>query len=516
MPSAKQIISMPSAKTIISTAASLAATAMVVRKFANSVLPRHLQDQLFSSLYTFLNRFSTQLTLVLEEFNGFAANELYAAAEIYLGSKISPSTTRLKVFKHDGDKDLSISMEKGEEIIDVFQGMKLQWQLVCLDNQKNTFRSTDGLSSVVRSETRSFQLTFHKKHKDKVFNSYFPFLLSRSKALNEEKKTLKLHTIENERISRHMGEAWTSVNLKHPATFSTVAMDSEVKQALMDDLEMFVKRKEFYKRVGKAWKRGYLLYGPPGTGKSSLIAAMANFLNFDVYDLELTDVRRNSDLRRLLIGTANQSILVIEDIDCTVDFKDREAPVIVEAGGRPKFRPENQVTLSGLLNFIDGLWSSCGDERIIIFTTNHKDKLDPALLRPGRMDKHIHMSYCSFCGFKTLAKNYLMIDDHPLFGDIQRLIAEVEVTPAQVAEELMMSDSPDVALQGLIEFIQRKKIEDLEAKAKEERESQNGQETKDNGQNMKGGKDEGQNGKETKGGEAKTKRPGNGKQHSSD
>lgn len=50
------------------------------------------------------------------------------------------------------------------------------------------------------------------------------------------------------------------------------------------------------------------------------------------------------------------------------------------------------VTLSGLLNFIDGSWSWCGEGRIIPFSTNHKEKLDPALLRPGRMDARIHMS----------------------------------------------------------------------------------------------------------------------------
>ncbi|KAJ6367141.1 hypothetical protein OIU77_003506 [Salix suchowensis] len=55
----------------------------------------------------------------------------------------------------------------------------------------------------------------------------------------------------------------------------------------------------------------------------------------------------------------------------------------------------HMTVLSGLLNFIDGLWSSCGDERIIVFTTGHKENPDPALLRPGRMDMHIHMSYCT-------------------------------------------------------------------------------------------------------------------------
>lgn len=67
------------------------------------------------------------------------------------------------------------------------------------------------------------------------------------------------------------------------------------------------------------------MYGPPGTGKSSLIAAMANYLNFDIYDLELTELRCNSELRRLLISMANRSILVVEDIDCTIEFQDRMA-----------------------------------------------------------------------------------------------------------------------------------------------------------------------------------------------
>jgi len=114
--------------------------------------------------------------------------------------------------------------------------------------------------------------------------------------------------------------------------------------------------------------------------------------------------------------------------------------------------------LSGLLNFIDGLWSSCGDERIIVFTTNYKDKLDPALLRPGRMDMHIHMSYCTPCGLKILASNYLNVKEHSLFSEIDELIMEVEVTPAEVAEELMKNEDVDTTLTGLIGFLESKKV----------------------------------------------------------
>lgn len=145
-----------------------------------------------------------------------------------------------------------------------------------------------------------------------------------SRPWKQEKKTVKIHTVDIENLY-NINEAWTAVNLDHPARFETLAMDAELKGRIVKDLERFVKRREYYRRVGKAWKRGYLLYGPPGTGKSSLIAAMANFLNFDIYDLELTELSCNSDLRRLLVATANRSILVVEDIDCTIELKDRSA-----------------------------------------------------------------------------------------------------------------------------------------------------------------------------------------------
>lgn len=210
------------------------------------------------------------------------------------------------------------------------------------------------------------------------------------------------------------------------------------------------------------------MFGPPGTGKSSLIAAMANYLNFDIYDLELTVLRRNSDLKKLLVATTNKSILVVEDIDCTIDLQHNLAnrSAFAHSNG---YQQESKVTLSGLLNFIDGLWSSCGDERIIIFTTNHIEKLDPALLRPGRMDVHIHMAYCTPCGFKLLANNYLGIKDHKLFKEIEELIDTANVTPAEVAEQLLKEDEAEDSLRGLVNFIHKKIKEKEEAEAKPEK-----------------------------------------------
>lgn len=108
----------------------------------------------------------------------------------------------------------------------------------------------------------------------------------------------------------------------------------------------------------------------------------------------------------------------------------------------------------------------CGDERIIIFTTNHKDRLDPALLRPGRMDMHIHMSYCTHGAFKTLALNYLGMPDHPLFLEVESLLEKTMVTPAEVAEQLLKKTNPEAAISSLIEFLREKKGESKEIEAR--------------------------------------------------
>ncbi|XP_030970909.1 AAA-ATPase At3g50940-like [Quercus lobata] len=108
-------------------------------------------------------------------------------------------------------------------------------------------------------------------------------------------------------------------------TFETLATDSKLKKTLIEDLNKFSSGKEYYKRIGKLGNEGgYLLYGPPSTGKSSLIAAMANHLTFDIYDLDLTDIHSNSQLKSLLLSISGRSILVIEDIDCSIELENRD------------------------------------------------------------------------------------------------------------------------------------------------------------------------------------------------
>lgn len=308
------------------------------------------------------------------------------------------------------------------------------------------------------------------------------------------------------------GFPWESVPFKHPSTFDTLAMDPAQKEVIMADLMDFAAGKAFYEKTGRAWKRGYLLYGPPGTGKSSMIAAMANYLGYDIYDLELTEVHTNSELRKLLMKTTSKSIIVIEDIDCSVNLTNRSpkkpAPAEPPSDMRPASGVEDgsgakTITLSGLLNFTDGLWSCCGSERIFVFTTNHLEKLDPALVRSGRMDMHIHMSHCSFPALKILMKNYLGFENgefdgeqgsNELLGELAAVIDEAEITPADVSEVLIKNRrrAKSEAVAELLDVLkarvetqrkkQRKRSSGEESEQEEEQEKRALESPKENGQ----------------------------------
>lgn len=303
--------SLPTSAEIVTIASYIACSSI----FINSIVPQSVQDYFFSGFQRLSKRLSSKLVVVIQEFDGLTANRMFDAANTYLGTKVSPLTTRIRVTMPEKYEDLAVTVDKKEEIVDSFEGnSKFTWVL-----QSETLKqaSSKGKS---RAEVRYFELSFPKKHKDIVLKSYLPYILREAKKIKEENKAVRLHTVDY-----NGPDYWSWVVLNHPATFCSMAMDPETKKELIEDLDRFISRKEYYRRVGKAWKRGYLFYGPPGTGKSSLVAAMANYLKFDVYDLDLREVQCNSDLRRLLIGSSNRSILVIEDIDCSVGLQNRDS-----------------------------------------------------------------------------------------------------------------------------------------------------------------------------------------------
>ncbi|XP_028784095.1 AAA-ATPase ASD, mitochondrial-like [Neltuma alba] len=396
-------------------------------------------------------------------------SEAYAAVEAYLSANTSKSAKRLKAEMGRDSSNLVLTMDEYERVTDEFQGVKVWWV------SSKVMSPTRSMPYYQEQEKRLYKLSFHYKYRDTITGSYLEHVMREGKEIRLRNRQRKLYTNSpGYKWPSYKQTMWSHIVFEHPATFDTMAMEKEKKKEIIEDLVTFSKSKDFYARIGKAWKRGYLLYGPPGTGKSTMIAAMANLLGYDVYDLELTAVKDNTELRKLLIETTCKSIIVIEDIDCSLDLtgQRKKKPEMVSDDDVDKANADigkkeakedggggsSKVTLSGLLNFIDGIWSASGGERLIVFTTNYVEKLDPALIRRGRMDKHIELSYCSFDGFKVLAKNYLKIETHPMFDTIEKLLGQIKITPADVAENLMPKSPTDDAercLSSLIEALGR-------------------------------------------------------------
>ncbi|KAF8045645.1 hypothetical protein N665_4570s0001 [Sinapis alba] len=119
------------AKTVLTTAASVAATAMLAKSLVQDYLPDEVHQYISYAFRIFFGYFSSQMTIIIEEFEGFVHNEVFEAAEAYLATKISPSNKRIKVSKHEKENNYNVTVERDEEVIDTFNGVKFRWVLLC-------------------------------------------------------------------------------------------------------------------------------------------------------------------------------------------------------------------------------------------------------------------------------------------------------------------------------------------------------------------------------------------------
>jgi chaperone BCS1 len=179
-----------------------------------------------------------------------------------------------------------------------------------------------------------------------------------------------------------MGMGWQQFgDPKRKRPLSSVILDKGIKERVVDDVKDFLGSQKWYVERGIPYRRGYLLYGPPGSGKSSFIQALAGELDFGVAIINLSERGMTDDkLIHLLTKLPQRTILLLEDADAA--FVNRRQVDADGYGG-------GTVTFSGLLNALDGV--AAGEERISFLTTNHIDRLDEALIRPGRVDMTVHI-----------------------------------------------------------------------------------------------------------------------------
>ncbi|KAK1981974.1 BCS1 N terminal-domain-containing protein [Colletotrichum cereale] len=268
-------------------------------------------------------------------------------------------------------------------------------------------------------------------------------LLQEARAEYQKKDSQKTMIYRGSTRAGSTEPTWQRCMARTSRPFSTVILNEKTKKDLVDDVADYLSptTRKWYSNRGIPWRRGYLLTGPPGTGKSSLSLALAGFFKMRIYIVSLSSISANEEnLATLFAELPRRCVVLLEDIDTAglthtredigaihpTEHKESSGEMVLGqlTPGNPTNQPSGRLSLSGLLNILDGVASQEG--RVLIMTTNHVEKLDKALIRPGRVDQIV---------------NFTLADDE-IIGAIFRAI----YAPLEGDEDDTPMQQPDKAL----------------------------------------------------------------------
>jgi mitochondrial chaperone BCS1 len=181
-------------------------------------------------------------------------------------------------------------------------------------------------------------------------------------------------------------DGWNYVEGYAPRVLESVILQPGEKEKLIEDMGRFQRSKQRYEELGVPYHRGYLFHGLPGTGKTSLVSALAAHFGLSIYVINLGEFND-----RTLMSAVNQvpanCVLLFEDIDCMRGSQSRQGPNPNggEAGTMSPGTKEN-TSMNGV---------HAPSAVLFVMTTNHVEKLDAALLRPGRVDYKLFLGKAS-------------------------------------------------------------------------------------------------------------------------
>lgn len=245
----------------------------------------------------------------------------------------------------------------------------------------------------------------------------------------------------------------------------------EQRSKVRKHVEFFLTRKDWYEKKGIPYTLGFLFHGDPGCGKTSTVKAIANTARRHIINIQLSEIKSKAQLRHLFFNEdihvhngnttekytipVHERLYVIEDIDAMGDFvlrrelmKPKEEPP-KKSGGDAWLDKEEEVKepldLSFLLNLLDGTLESAG--RIIAISSNFPERIDRALIRPGRIDMIINFKKCNSQILKEMVDSFYDTDVSGLTAN------EYLWTPAEVNQILFRNfDTPENAIRELNEL----------------------------------------------------------------
>ncbi|XP_043263195.1 mitochondrial chaperone BCS1 [Colletes gigas] len=246
-----------------------------------------------------------------------------------------------------------------------------------------------------------------------------------------------------------MGSEWRPFG--HPKKrrpLKSVVLDTGIAEKIISDCREFIENSLWYSDRGIPYRRGYLLHGPPGCGKSSFITALAGELERGICVLNLSERGLTDDrLNHLLAVAPQQTIILLEDIDAAFVSRSESKEV------KSAYDGLNRVTFSGLLNCLDGVAST--EARILFMTTNYLERLDPALVRPGRVDVKEYIGWCSMQQVEQMFLRFYRSTDIKAEECARQFAENVmsqkkNVSPAQIQGFFMFhKNSPDDVMKNV-------------------------------------------------------------------
>lgn len=230
--------------------------------------------------------------------------------------------------------------------------------------------------------------------------------------------------------------SWRLSCRKPKRKLETVVLANGQQDRILSDVRWFLGAREWYYGRGIPYRRGYLFEGPPGCGKTSAALGLAGVLCRPVYALNLGGLEGDDQLIDAISSVPEHAMLLIEDIDAVESSAKRVTPRQAYPTPDTKADP-TPITLSAMLNALDGAFAREG--RILVMTTNHPEKIDQALIRPGRADKREHIGLLERDGAVTMASMFLdSAQAEELVSGIKTPIAAAELQEILVSREESM------------------------------------------------------------------------------
>ncbi len=211
---------------------------------------------------------------------------------------------------------------------------------------------------------------------------------------------------------------WEQVSMVEPRPWNSVILREGLKENLLQDAETFRANRNTYIDLGIPYRRGYLLHGIPGCGKSSLVKALSSKLGLSLYIQALSSGVEDAMLLESMRHIPNNAVVLLEDVECVY--------------GEHK-TSGNKLTRTGLLNALDGI--TTGEGHLVFLTTNFRDTLDDALIRPGRVDLEVELLNTDSYQAEALTRKFL-----PTWmdGQVDSFVNEhAGLTPAELQGKLL-------------------------------------------------------------------------------